>query len=236
MLKTPLLRATKLCKDFSSGDTVVHALQDVCFDIHTGEFIVVLGPSGSGKSTMLNIVGGIESASAGEVFYEGQSLHTLDAAALGRYRRQHVGFVFQFYNLMPGLTAYENVELAAELSAHPLDARDLLQKVGLAERADHFPSAMSGGQQQRVAIARALAKNPDLLLCDEPTGALDSNTGKEILRLLCDFHRDYQKTIILITHNQEIARIADRIFFFKDGRLEQIKENEEAVHTREAFF
>lgn len=231
-----LLRADGLCKDFASGDSVVHALWDVSFEIYPGEFIVVLGPSGSGKSTMLNIIGGIESPSAGIVEYDGQALSAMNSTELCTYRRKHVGFVFQFYNLMPGLSACENVELAAELSTDPLDAKTLLAQVGLADRADHFPSEMSGGQQQRVAIARALAKNPDLLLCDEPTGALDSTTGNEILRLLCDFNRAYQKTVILITHNRDIACIADRIFYFKDGCLERIVENADVTAAREHFF
>lgn len=231
-----LLRADGLCKDFASGDSVVHALRDVSFAIYPGEFIVVLGPSGSGKSTMLNIIGGIESPSAGIVEYDGQALSAMNSTELCTYRRKHVGFVFQFYNLMPGLSACENVELAAELSTDPLDAKTLLAQVGLADRADHFPSEMSGGQQQRVAIARALAKNPDLLLCDEPTGALDSTTGNEILRLLCDFNHAYQKTVILITHNRDIACIADRIFYFKDGCLERIAENADVAAARERFF
>lgn len=231
-----LLSADGLCKNFVSGDSVVHALRDVSFEIYPGEFIVVLGPSGSGKSTMLNIIGGIEGASAGTVKYDGQDLSAMNSTELCTYRRKHVGFVFQFYNLMPGLSAYENVELAAELSTDPLDAKALIEKVGLAERAAHFPSEMSGGQQQRVAIARALAKNPDILLCDEPTGALDSTTGNEILRLLCDFNREYKKTVILITHNRDIACIADRIFYFKDGSLERITVNADVDQTRERFF
>lgn len=231
-----LLRADGLCKDFVSGDSVVHALRNVSFEIYPGEFIVVLGPSGSGKSTMLNIIGGIESPSAGTVEYDGQALSAMNSTELCTYRRKHVGFVFQFYNLMPGLSACENVELAAELSDDPLDAKTLIAQVGLADRADHFPSEMSGGQQQRVAIARALAKNPDLLLCDEPTGALDSTTGNEILRLLCDFNREYKKTVILITHNRDIACIADRIFYFKDGCLERIAENTDVAAARERFF
>lgn len=231
-----LLSADGLCKNFVSGDSVVHALRDVSFEIYPGEFIVVLGPSGSGKSTMLNIIGGIESPSAGTVEYDGQALSAMNSTELCTYRRKHVGFVFQFYNLMPGLSACENVELAAELSDDPLDAKTLIAQVGLADRADHFPSEMSGGQQQRVAIARALAKNPDLLLCDEPTGALDSTTGNEILRLLCDFNRAYQKTVILITHNRDIACIADRIFYFKDGCLERIAENADVTAARERFF
>lgn len=228
-----LIRAKELCKDYQLGEITVHALRRVSFEIYQGEFIVILGPSGSGKSTLLNMVGGIESASSGEIRYQEVKLHEADARVLTSYRRKHVGFIFQFYNLMPGLTALENVELAAELSADPLNARQLLEQVGLTERADHFPSKLSGGQQQRVSIARALCKNPDILLCDEPTGALDSETGVQILKLLSEFHKQYQKTVVVITHNEKIARIADRIFYFKDGNLERIKTNEQPLEPEE---
>lgn len=221
-----LIRANGLCKDYQLGEIVVHALSRVSFTIKRGEFIVVLGPSGSGKSTLLNMIGGIENATAGEIFYQDTALHTADAKALTTYRRDHVGFVFQFYNLMQGLTALENIQLAAELSKDPLDASLLLDQVGLLDRADHYPSKLSGGQQQRISIARALCKNPDILLCDEPTGALDSDTGVQILSLLSDFRKRYGKTIIVITHNDKIAEIADRVFYFKNGQLEHIEVNE----------
>lgn len=220
-----LIRAEEISKDYRLGEVTVHALKKVSFSISAGEMVVILGPSGSGKSTMLNILGGIETASEGDLYYQGTRLDWSSKKELTRYRRQHVGFVFQFYNLMSGLTALENVELAAELSQQPLDARTLLQQVGLLDRAKHFPSKLSGGEQQRVAIARALCKNPDLLLCDEPTGALDSRTGSQVLKILSDFNRQYQKTVVLITHNQNIARIADRVFYFKDGNLERIETN-----------
>lgn len=228
-----LMRAKELCKDYRLGEITVHALKQVSFEIYQGEFIVILGPSGSGKSTLLNMVGGIESSSSGEIFYQELELHKADARALTGYRRKHVGFVFQFYNLMPGLTALENVELAAELAADPLNARELLAQVGLPDRADHFPSKLSGGQQQRVSIARALCKNPDILLCDEPTGALDSETGVQVLKLLAEFHKEYGKTVVVITHNEKIAEIADRIFYFKDGNLERIKTNEQPLDPEE---
>ncbi|MDO4295122.1 MAG: ABC transporter ATP-binding protein [bacterium] len=221
-----LLRAEGIRKDYRLGEVTVHALKKVSFTIFAGEMVVILGPSGSGKSTMLNILGGIETASEGELYYQGKALDWSSKKELTRYRRQHVGFVFQFYNLMSGLTALENVELAAELSQQPLDPKRLLQQVGLLERAKHFPSKLSGGEQQRVAIARALCKNPDLLLCDEPTGALDSQTGSQVLKILSDFNRQYQKTVVLITHNQNIAKIADRVFYFKDGNLERIEKNQ----------
>lgn len=221
-----LIRADKISKDFSLGEKTVHALKRVSFSLFPEEMIVILGPSGSGKSTMLNILGGIETATEGELYYEGEPLKWDDKKTLTEYRRRHIGFVFQFYNLMPGLTALENVELAAQLSADPLDPEELICQVGLGDRKNHFPSKLSGGQQQRVAIARALCKNPDILLCDEPTGALDSQTGVQILKLLSDFNHRYKKTVVVITHNQKIAQIADRVFFFKDGELEKIEVNE----------
>lgn len=222
-----------MCKDYQLGEVVVHALKTVSFEIRQGEFIVILGPSGSGKSTLLNMIGGIESATSGEIYYQDLSLHQADAKALTLYRRNHVGFVFQFYNLMAGLTALENVDLAAELSPDPLDAATLLEQVGLLDRAGHFPSKLSGGQQQRISIARALCKNPDILLCDEPTGALDSETGVQILSLLSEFHQRYRKTVVVITHNEKIAEIADRIFYFKDGVLARIKTNEKPLKPEE---
>ncbi len=221
-----LIRADKISKDFSLGEITVHALKCVSFSLFPEEMIVILGPSGSGKTTMLNILGGIETATEGELYYEGEPLKWDDKKTLTEYRRRHIGFVFQFYNLMPGLTALENVELAAQLSADPLDPEELICQVGLGDRKNHFPSKLSGGQQQRVAIARALCKNPDILLCDEPTGALDSQTGVQILKLLSDFNHRYKKTVVVITHNQKIAQIADRVFFFKDGELEKIEVNE----------
>ncbi len=227
------IRADAVCKDYTLGEITVHALKQVSFDIYEKELIVILGPSGSGKSTLLNILGGIETASSGQIQFREEVLDWSDQKALTAYRRAHVGFVFQFYNLMPGLTALENIELAAELSSQPLDPHKLLEQVGLGDRADHFPGKLSGGQQQRVAIARALCKNPDILLCDEPTGALDSQTGVQILKLLFDFNRNYHKTVVLITHNQSIAQIADRVFYFKDGNLERIEQNEHPLSPEE---
>ena len=220
-----ILSVRSIVKDYEMGEVTVHALRDVSFDIYDKELIVILGPSGSGKSTMLNIMGGIESPTSGQVFYQGKALEQEDPDALTRYRREHVGFVFQFYNLLPGLTALENISLAGELGKAPLDAGRLLEEVGLSDRAGHFPNRLSGGQQQRIAIARALCKNPDLLLCDEPTGALDSESGIQVLKLIHYFCRNYGKPVVLITHNQSIARIADRIFYFRDGRLEKTEEN-----------
>ena len=221
-----LMRVTHLCKNFQLGETMVQALRDVSFEIYRGELIVILGPSGSGKSTMLNIIGGLESATSGEVYYQDIALHTADRNALTKYRRDHVGFIFQFYNLIPNLTAFENVAMVSEMAKEPLDPMDMLGMVGLADRADHYPGKLSGGQQQRVAIARAICKNPDFLLCDEPTGALDTQTGVQVLSLLRNFNRNYGKTVVIITHNTSIAQIADRIYYFKDGQISHIEQNQ----------
>ena len=223
--RVPVLSVRHIVKDYEMGEVTVHALRDVSFDLYDRELLVILGPSGSGKSTMLNIMGGIETPGSGEVLYRGQVLPQGDPEALTRYRRAHIGFVFQFYNLLPGLTALENIALAGELGREPLDAAELLREVGLSDRADHFPNRLSGGQQQRIAIARALCKNPDLLLCDEPTGALDSESGIQVLKLLHHFCRAFGKPVVLITHNQSIAGMADRVFYFRDGQLTRIEVN-----------
>ncbi|MBQ1418134.1 MAG: ABC transporter ATP-binding protein [Firmicutes bacterium] len=232
----PLLKAENITKTYKTGDVDVQALKGVSFTIEDGELIVVLGPSGSGKSTMLNILGGIETATSGNIFYEGEPLDWSDRNALSDYRRAHIGFVFQFYNLLPGLTALENIELSGELSQAPLDAKKLIGEVGLADRADHYPSRLSGGEQQRIAIARALCKNPDILLCDEPTGALDSKTGIQVLKLLWDFCREYHKTVVLITHNQSIAGIADRVIYVRDGLIEKIEANPDPRDPEEVVW
>ena len=228
-----ILRAEGLVKKFISGEVVVNALRGVDFTINEGEFVVVLGPSGSGKSTMLNIIGGIETITDGKLFYNDIQVHKLSKSKLTNYRRKYVGFIFQFYNLMPNLTAIENIELAAELTDNALDPKELLEAVGLKERADYFPAKMSGGQQQRVAIARALCKNPDLLLCDEPTGALDTKTGVDVLELLLDFNKKYNKTIIVVTHNANIALVADKVFYFRDGHIEKVVVNEKPLTPEE---
>lgn len=218
-----ILKARNLTKYYQMGEIRVEALKGVTFDIYAGEFIVVLGPSGSGKSTLLNLIGGMDVPSSGEIYFKGRPLHGAPEKVLTEYRRDAVGFVFQFYNLMPDLTAYENVMLSVEIAKSPLNAKEVLEHVGLADRADHFPAQLSGGQQQRVAIARAVAKNPEILLCDEPTGALDSSTGIQVLKVLRDFNRMYKKTVVVITHNAAIAKMADRVFYLKDGRLERIE-------------
>ena len=214
-----VLRATAPSKVCQTGDVVVPALRSVDFQASAGEFVVILGPSGSGKSTFLNIVGGLDTASSGQVWFEDMELTALDEAGLTRYRRDHVGFVFQFYNLVPSLTARENVQLVAEISRNPMTADAALALVGLSERQHHFPAQLSGGEQQRVAIARAIAKNPRLLLCDEPTGALDSATGVRVLEALAQVNRNMGATTLVITHNAAISEIADSVIRFADGRI-----------------
>ncbi|MCF8012439.1 MAG: ABC transporter ATP-binding protein [Clostridiales bacterium] len=221
-----IIQAKNLKKIYQMGEVDVYALRGVDFNIQEGELIVILGPSGSGKSTLLNIIGGMDKASEGELFYLDTPLHSANSKQLTLYRRHDVGFVFQFYNLIPNLTAYENVNLSAQISENPFPVKDVLEKVGLSDRAEHFPAQLSGGQQQRVALARALAKNPRILLCDEPTGALDTQAGTQVLRLFKDFCTTYNKTIIIITHNAAISQIADRVFYLKDGILSSIQENE----------
>ncbi len=218
-----ILTAKGLGKTYTMGEVAVEALKSVDFEIFEGEFIVVLGPSGSGKSTLLNLIGGMDKIEKGEFYFRDKPIHGLDKNGLANYRRDVIGFVFQFYNLMPTLNAYENVELAAELSKNPLSIDTVLKDVGLSERAHHFPSQMSGGQQQRVAMARAIVKNPEVLLCDEPTGALDSATGVQVMSLLKHINQAYGKTIIVITHDTEIASLADRVFHIRDGLLENIE-------------
>ncbi|MGL4238657.1 ABC transporter ATP-binding protein [Tabrizicola sp.] len=214
-----VFRATGLTKVYRSGEQEVHALRGVDFQAAKGEFVVILGPSGSGKSTFLNIVGGLDTATAGEAWFEEHQLTVLSEGELTQYRRDHVGFVFQFYNLVPSLTARENVQLVTEIARHPMPADEALALVGLAERADHFPAQLSGGEQQRVAIARAIAKNPEVLLCDEPTGALDSATGIKVLEALTQVNRAVGATTLVITHNAAIRDIADRVLRFADGRI-----------------
>lgn len=225
----PIIVGKNLSKIYIMGEVEVHALRDVSLEILDGELIVILGPSGSGKSTLLNIIGGMDTPTSGELYYLGKPLHTANQNELTYYRRNAVGFVFQFYNLMPNLTAYENISLSVQIAENPLSIEETLEKVGLLDRADHFPSQLSGGEQQRIAIARAVAKNPDLLLCDEPTGALDVQTGVQVLKLLRDFCDSYEKTVMIITHNSEIAQMADRVFYLRDGRLSRIEVNEDPL-------
>ena len=231
-----IIRAENLTKIYTMGEVKVAALKGASFEIHGGEFIVILGPSGSGKSTLLNLIGGIDRATSGSIFYKDKCLTEASEKELTNYRRLAVGFVFQFYNLIPNLTAKENIELASELSHNPKSSSELLEKVGLSAHASHFPSQMSGGEQQRVAIARALAKNPDILLCDEPTGALDIQTGIDVLKVLRAFNKDYGKTVIIITHNAGIGAMADRVFHVKDGLIDKIVQNENPISPEEVIW
>jgi putative ABC transport system ATP-binding protein len=231
-----LLRLESVTKTFHMGEVVVEALHEVSCEICEGEFLVIVGPSGSGKTTLLNAVGGLDTVSSGKVWFRDRLLSNFSGAELTRYRRDTVGFVFQFYNLVPNLTARENVMVATEISRRPLDVDQALRLVGLEERRDHFPSQMSGGEQQRVAIARAVAKDPDLLLCDEPTGALDFVTGKRILRLLVDLKRQLGKTVIVITHNAAIARAADRMIRLRSGQIVETTANAEPTPPEEIVW
>ncbi|GMV99142.1 MAG: ABC transporter ATP-binding protein [Candidatus Hydrogenedentota bacterium] len=213
-------------KDYIMGEVTVSALREVSLEVYEGEFLVILGPSGSGKSTLLNIIGGIDTVSAGGVWFKKQELSAYSERQLTQYRRHHIGFVFQFYNLMPNLTAEENVEMATEISRNPLVPAEVLGLVGLHERKHHFPSQLSGGEQQRVAIARAIAKQPEILLCDEPTGALDFATGKVVLNVLADVCRKMKTTIVVITHNADIGHMAHRVIRMMDGHVRDITVNE----------
>jgi putative ABC transport system ATP-binding protein len=221
----PVIVAEQLVKRYQMGEVEVIALRGVDLELPAGELTVLLGASGSGKSTLLNILGGLDVCTSGRVRYRGQDLTRADEAALTEYRRHHVGFVFQFYNLLPSLTARENVELVTEIAREPMAASDALVLVGLGERQDHFPAQLSGGEQQRVAVARAVAKRPDLLLCDEPTGALDFETGVRVLVALQQVNRELGTTTVIITHNAPIAAIADRVITLADGRITRAERN-----------
>ena len=221
-LPQPLISVQNVSKRYTMGQVVVHALRNATIDILTGEFIMIIGPSGSGKSTLLNIIGGMDTPTEGEVLFQGKNIARANDKELTAYRRREIGFVFQFFNLIPTLTALENVQVACELSSDPMDATDALDAVGLSDRADHFPSQLSGGQQQRVAIARALASNPRLILCDEPTGALDTEASHRLLALLTDLKSRLSKTIVFITHNTALTYAADRVASIHDGAIESI--------------
>lgn len=220
-------------KTYRSGEVEIQALRDVNFEIEQGEFCVIVGASGAGKTTILNILGGMDTLTEGTVYLDGQEISSFNKKQLTAYRRYDVGFVFQFYNLVQNLTALENVELAAQICKDPLDAATVLKQVGLEERMANFPAQLSGGEQQRVAIARALAKNPKLLLCDEPTGALDYNTGKAVLKLLQDTCRNTGMTVLVITHNQAITAMADRIITVKSGMVAEMVQNDNIVNVED---
>lgn len=219
------LTLTNVCKQYCTGDVCVDALKDASFSLEDGEFAVVLGSSGAGKTTLLNLLGGMDSATSGQIILDGKDVTALNKKGLATYRRNDVGFVFQFYNLMPNLTALENVEIAVEICKNALDPRAILTEVGLGDRMSNFPAQLSGGEQQRVSIARALAKNPKLLLCDEPTGALDYVTGKLILKLLHDVSKEQKKPVIIVTHNAALKDMADKVIHIRSGRIESIDIN-----------
>lgn len=229
----PVIRADHLSVRYEGEGVAVDALKDVTFEVEQGEFIVVLGPSGSGKSTLLNIVGGMDKPTGGEIWYKDRELTGYTADQLSDYRKDVVGFVFQFFNLIPSLNAVENVELAASIVKEHMDPKAVLAMVGLDGRERHFPAQLSGGEQQRVSIARAIVKKPDLLLCDEPTGALDSKNSVAIVKLLLEVGRSLNCPVMTITHNAEMARVADRVFHMKDGRLERITVNEHPCQAEE---
>jgi len=222
-----------VCKYYTMGEHKIKAVDHIGFEVKKGEFCVVVGPSGAGKTTLLNILGGMDSCDEGEIWLDGQEISSYDKRKLTDYRRHDVGFVFQFYNLVQNLTALENVELASEICKKPLDAGETLKNVGLEDRRNNFPAQLSGGEQQRVAIARAIAKNPKILLCDEPTGALDYNTGRTILALLQSICRDTGKTVIVITHNHAITQMADRVIRVKNGQVAEIKLNSNPLPVEE---
>jgi len=231
--KTPVFRIERLGKEYVMGEVTVTALHDVSLDIYEGEFLVILGQSGSGKSTLMNIIGGIDTPTSGSVRFRDDDLSGYSEGQLTRFRRHHIGFVFQFYNLMPNLTAEENIEMATEIAANPQPAREMLQLVHLDERRDHFPSQLSGGEQQRVAIARAVAKRPDVLLCDEPTGALDVATGQLVLDVLSEVNEKTGATVVIITHNATIANMGHRVVRVADGAIRDVHENTTRVAASE---
>lgn len=220
-------------KEYRMGEVTIKAVDGVDFVVEKGEFAIIVGPSGAGKTTVLNMLGGMDACSGGIITVDGARVSDYNARQLTAYRRHDIGFVFQFYNLVQNLTALENVELAAQICRDPLDARDVLEHVGLAHRVDNFPAQLSGGEQQRVAIARALAKNPKLLLCDEPTGALDYNTGKAVLKLLQDACRKRGMTVVVITHNQALTAMADRVITVKNGTVRKMELNEHTLPVEE---
>lgn len=227
------VRMEKVSKVYRMGEIEIRAVDEIEFSIDQGEFVVIVGPSGAGKTTVLNILGGMDTATSGHVWVDGNDIAQYSAKQLVSYRRDDIGFVFQFYNLIPNLTALENVELALQICKDPLDAEKVLNEVGLKERLNNFPAQLSGGEQQRVSIARALAKNPKLLLCDEPTGALDYQTGKAILKLLQDMCRQRGMTVIVITHNSALAPMADRVIKIKNGKVSSMKMNEHPTNVEE---
>ncbi|MGE0762560.1 MAG: ABC transporter ATP-binding protein [Bdellovibrionales bacterium] len=232
----PIFTAKDLKKIYRMGEVEVYALRGLDLNLYAREFVVLLGPSGSGKSTLLNILGGLDNPSSGKVFYKDHDLVSASPTQLTTYRKEHVGFVFQFFNLIPNLTALENVELATDLVSNPMPPAEALALVGLADRKDHFPAQLSGGEQQRVAIARAIAKRPDVLLCDEPTGALDIKTGKLVLEAIDRVNRELGSIVVVITHNSAIAGIADRVIRLTDGKISEVKINDKKISIDEVHW
>ena len=227
------VKVQDITKTYKMGEVEIHAVDHISFSIEQGELVVIVGPSGAGKTTVLNILGGMDTATSGKLYVDGKDITAYNSKQLTGYRRDDIGFVFQFYNLVPNLTALENVELALQISKDPLDAQAVLEEVGLGERKNNFPAQLSGGEQQRVSIARALAKNPKLLLCDEPTGALDYNTSKDILRLIETVNQKYGNTIVMVTHNDAIKDMADRVVKLRDGMIRKNYTNEQKVPAME---
>ena len=225
------IEVKSLSKDYGEKTTLVHALKNIDFSIEKGELVVIIGSSGAGKTTLLNILGGMDTLTSGHYFIDGKDLATADIRFLEDFRREDIGFVFQFYNLIANLTAYENVALASSIVSHPLDSLDIITKVGLKDRRGNFPYQLSGGEQQRISIARAIVKNPKLLLCDEPTGALDSKTGRNIIKLLFSLCRQYKTTVIIVTHNSSLCNIADHVIKIEDGQVVEdiIQEKKESI-------
>ena len=232
-IRLPVFKAKAITKTYGEGETAVHALKSVDLQISRGEFIVLLGPSGSGKSTLLNILGGLDVPSSGLLHFAEHQLSGASEAELTRYRREHVGFVFQFYNLIPSLTVRENIALVTDIATDPMPVDEAIAMVGLLPRADHFPAQLSGGEQQRVAIARAIVKRPDLLLCDEPTGALDYQTGKLVLEVIARINQELGTTAVVITHNAAIAGMADRVIYLSDGGVQRIESNQHKLAPSE---
>ncbi|MFO7903292.1 MAG: ABC transporter ATP-binding protein [Planctomycetota bacterium] len=233
---SPLLQLVDIDRTFRMGEVLVQVLKGISFSIHPGEMLAIVGPSGSGKTTLLNLIGGLDSPTGGQIFFRDRDISRASPGELTLYRREEIGFVFQFFNLVPSLTGRENVMVATELVSRPRDVDEMLQLVGLQDRGEHFPAQMSGGEQQRVAIARAVAKSPTLLLCDEPTGSLDFQTGKRVLRLLVDLKHRYETTVVIITHNAAIAEVTDRVIHLRSGEITEVVDHESPIAPEEVVW